>query len=110
MRVSLKLFRWFRVAAVTLILVGCVNTSANQHNQTEFDTNSPDFKRGLDIILALAQEGNAQMQFAAALMYAEGKGVPVDQEKAAHMLQLSAEQGIPFAQYLLGSLYYEVSR
>ena len=59
----------------------------------------------LDVLRALAEQGDAQVQFNLGLMYAAGRGVPQDDAEAVRWYRLAAEQGNADAQYNLGFMY-----
>jgi localization factor PodJL len=54
---------------------------------------------------AAAAAGNAAAEYEIGLRYAEGRGVPPNQELALHWFERAAQQGIAPALYRLGSLY-----
>ncbi|GBG74800.1 hypothetical protein CBR_g19312 [Chara braunii] len=56
-------------------------------------------------VVAAAQSGRAEQQYALGLWYKKGKDVKSDAIKAAEWFQLAATQGHPFAQYELGLCY-----
>jgi localization factor PodJL len=54
---------------------------------------------------AAAVAGDTAAEFEVALRFARGRGVPVDQQQAAHWLELAAQQGLAPAQFRLGGFY-----
>jgi localization factor PodJL len=52
-----------------------------------------------------ALSGNPAAEYEIAIRYAEGRGIPVNLEDAAHWFERAADRGIAPAQYRLGSLY-----
>jgi len=60
---------------------------------------------GPDSLRQAAGEGKAEAFFEIANRYAEGRGVPADNAKAARWYELAAEQGLAPAQYRMGNLY-----
>jgi len=60
---------------------------------------------GPDALRQAAAEGKAEAFFEIANRYAEGRGVPADNAKAAQWYELAAEQGLAPAQYRIGNLY-----
>jgi localization factor PodJL len=54
---------------------------------------------------AAAIAGDTSAEFEVALRFAQGRGVPADQQQAAHWLELAAQQGLAPAQFRLGSFY-----
>ncbi len=77
-----------------LLLLFSVSASAREYTQQE-----------LDQIFQDAEQGNHKAQAYLASMYNNGKGVPVDHEKAAHWFIQAAKQGNAFAQDSLGRLF-----
>ena len=53
----------------------------------------------------LAEQGNANAQFALGVVYAEGNGVPQDYARAVTWYRKAAEQGNAVAQHNLGVMY-----
>ena len=76
-----------------------------------------DFQKGLDAAqrgdyatalkewIPLAEQGDADAQFALGIMYESGDGVLQDYKTAPKWYTLSAEQGDAYAQYNLGVMY-----
>ncbi len=64
-----------------------------------------DVERGIALLTASADSGNAYAQYALAALYLKGKEVPRDIEKALDYLQRAGAQGNPYAHYRLGKLY-----
>ncbi|MFY9834934.1 MAG: hypothetical protein WAK55_00415 [Xanthobacteraceae bacterium] len=54
---------------------------------------------------AAAIAGDTSAEFEVALRFARGRGVPADQQQAAHWLELAAQQGLAPAQFRLGGFY-----
>jgi hypothetical protein len=54
-----------------------------------------------------AQKGDEESQFALAMAYYSGLGVPQDHERAFGMFQSLAERGNPHAQFIVASMYAE---
>ena len=52
-------------------------------------------------------QGNPQAQYEQGIVYANGKGVKQDLNKAFQSWKLSADQGHSYAQYNLACLYYD---
>jgi len=53
-----------------------------------------------------AENGNASAAFALSHMYAAGKGITKSEENSKYWLTISAANGFPHAQYLMGSMEY----
>ena len=64
-----------------------------------------DYATALRLWRPLADQGNAEAQYALGFMYARGQGVPQNNAEAAKWWRLAADQGNTFAQYNLGTLY-----
>jgi len=64
-----------------------------------------DYKKTLEIIKPLAEQGDARAQHLLGFMYDQGQGVPQDYKEAVKWFRLSAEQGDEGAQAKLGVLY-----
>ena len=54
---------------------------------------------------AAAIAGDTAAEFEVAVRFAQGRGVPPDQQQAARWLELAAQQGLATAQFRLGSFY-----
>ena len=54
-----------------------------------------------------AEQGDASAQFNLGVMYANGEGVPEDDQEAVRWYRKAAGQGSAEAQYCLGRMYYE---
>ena len=67
--------------------------------------NRGDYATALEEMLPIAEQGNADAQFALGVMYGNGDGVPQDYAVAMKWYRLAAEQGIARAQYNLGIMY-----
>ena len=64
-----------------------------------------DYATALRLWRPLADQGNAEAQYALGFMYDSGQGVPKNYARAAKWWRLAADQGHTFAQYNLGTLY-----
>jgi len=64
-----------------------------------------DYDAALREIKPLALKGDAEAQSILGTMYANGQGVPVNNEKAAEWTRKAAEKGFANAQYNLGIMY-----
>jgi len=64
-----------------------------------------DYATAFEEMLPIAEQGNADAQFALGVMYGNGDGVPQDYAVAMKWYRLAAEQGIARAQYNLGIMY-----
>ena len=61
----------------------------------------------VDSVRAQAERGDAVAQYNLGVMYAEGRGVPLDDTEAVRWYRLAAEQGDIVAQANLGLMYAE---
>ena len=66
---------------------------------------SGDYTTAFKEFAALAEQGDAYAQFALALMYQDGQGVPQDYKQAVKWYTKAAEQGNAGAQHNLGLMY-----
>src|SRR5262249_7926317 len=78
---------------------------------TEFEDGVAAFDQGdyataLTLLGPLADRGNPNAQSLLGRTYAEGRGVPHDGIVAARWYRRAAEQGQPFAELVLGEIYY----
>lgn len=64
-----------------------------------------DYEAALREIRPLALKGDAEAQSILGTMYANGQGVPVNNQKAAEWTRKAAEKGFANAQYNLGIMY-----
>ncbi len=56
-------------------------------------------------VRTLAEQGDAEAQFALGTMYRDGQGVRRDYDEALRWWRKAAEQGVVDAQYALGNIY-----
>ena len=63
------------------------------------------YAEALGELQPLANQGNAEAQYALGWMYEQGKGVTQDYKEAARLFGLAAAQGDASAQYNLGVMY-----
>ena len=66
----------------------------NNHSEESFES-----------VRLRAEQGDADAQYNLGVMYANGEGVPQDDEEAARWWLLGADQGLVNAQYRLGFAY-----
>src|SRR4029453_2986683 len=64
-----------------------------------------DYATALRLWRPLADQGNAEAQYALGFMYDGGQGVPKNYATAAKWRRLAADQGHTLAQFNLGALY-----
>jgi TPR repeat protein len=68
-----------------------------------------DYKKALEILLPLAEQGNSQAQVTLGIMYDYGQGVEKDPAEAMKWYVKAAEQGIPVVQHDVGVKYFQGS-
>ncbi len=66
-----------------------------------------DYKRALEILKPLAEQGNSQAQITMGLMYDYGHGVKKDSAQSIKWYRMAAEQGVPLVQHDLGVKYFQ---
>lgn len=64
-----------------------------------------DYIKSLEMLLPLAQSGDAVAQEVLGFMYARGEGIPTDETAAYQWFTLAAEAGRTEAQFQLGRIY-----
>ena len=64
-----------------------------------------DYANAAKSFIKAAEQGNAEAQFSLGNMYAEGHGVPQDDQQAVSWFRKAAEQGFAPAQVNLGVMY-----
>jgi TPR repeat protein len=64
-----------------------------------------DYVKALEMLLPLAQRGDAVAREILGFMYARGEGIPADQTAAHHWFALAADAGRTEAQFHLGRIY-----
>ena len=85
---------------------GLADNNIKQQLQSGLDAiKMQDHAQAFEQLSPLADAGLAEAQFRLALLYAEGKGVGLDLDKAFEFAKLSAEQGHPYGQRLLAEFY-----
>jgi TPR repeat protein len=65
-----------------------------------------DYATALRLWRPLADQGNAEAQYALGSMYDDGKGVPQNKAEALKLYRLAAERGNDGAQFSVGVLYF----
>jgi TPR repeat protein len=68
-------------------------------------SDNKDYKKALEILKPLAEQGEAKAQVILGEMYLSGKGVPQDDKQAVKWWRLAAEQGEAAGQSTLGLMY-----
>lgn len=99
----MKTFTRTLILAMTVILSGTAYSQTFEQSLEAYD--KKDYKTAFAGFKSSAEQGNANAQFHLALMFAEGKGVPKDDQQVAFWYCRAAEQGNVSAQYNLGLIY-----
>ena len=98
----------FRKLIIIIFLVflssGCVTFDLESARQAY---ESGDYKTVTELLIPLAEAGDAEAQTDLGFMYANGLGVPQDYTEAVKWYRKAAEQGDALAQYNLGVRYAE---
>jgi len=95
------LFTVFLVVACTTVAgAGSYEDAVSAHERGDFILADRLFR-------SLAEQGNTRAQFSLGWMYANGEGVPQDDQEALKWYRRAAEQGDARAQGYLGLMYYE---
>jgi len=66
-----------------------------------------DYKKALEILQPLADQGNSQAQAMLGILYDNGQGVEKDPKVALQWYLKAAEQGLPVAQHDVGVRYFQ---
>lgn len=100
----------FQIFFLTL-MVACTEVSPQQKTLTPaFKAgasafNAQEYKKALEILLPLAEQGDSAAQVQIGAMYEEGKGVPQDYSKALHWYKSAAAQGDALGEHNLANFY-----
>ncbi len=92
----------FGIVFIIYILVGCANTHY-QKGRDAFDRG--DYDAAIKVFRSLAEKNDPRGQYALAIMYDMGEGVPQSSEEALKYYRHAAEQGYADAQNNLGVMY-----
>jgi TPR repeat protein len=100
-----------RAALLSLLVLGPLLTSGVPAHGGPYEDgiaafNMGDFSTAMSLLRPLAEGGNADAETYVGRMYAEGRGVARDGFEAARWYRKAAEQGQPFAEMVLGAMYY----
>ena len=99
-----KLTAQFRLTLIVL-LAGTGLGACADFKKEQAGYERADYETILHIWKPLAERGDIDAQNDLGMMYAEGVGVPQDQEMAAQWFRRAAEQGYAVAQFNLGGMY-----
>ena len=92
----------FGIVFIIYILVGCTSTHY-QNGREAFDRG--DYDTAVKVFRSLAEKNDPRGQYALAIMYDMGEGVPQNSEEALKFYRLAAEKGHADAQNNLGVMY-----
>jgi localization factor PodJL len=84
---------------------GPPQSETSQASVTDSAAESLPVTIGGPTLRAAAIAGDTAAEFEIALRFAQGRGVPADQQQAARWLELAAQQGLAPAQFRLGGFY-----
>ena len=93
------------VLLLCLMLVAPFPILSAEHAEAEAAIRIRDFNRAVEIYTQLAEQGDAEAQFALGGLYRAGRGVKKDYAKALHWYLKAANQEHPEAQYTTGTMY-----
>lgn len=98
--------RYLRLLIATLVLAaGPVLAGPLEDGDSAFARK--DYATALKLWRPLATGGNASAQYNLGFMYANGQGVPKDDQQAVYWYRKAADQGDEFAQFNLGVRYFK---
>lgn len=97
--------KFLRLGLVPLLLLAAPASGEDALSEGLAAYSRADYLRAVQLLLPLAQGGNAQAQTRLGLMYFRGQGVREDDHAAFDWIQKAALQGHAEAQYHLGNLY-----
>lgn len=105
--VDTTMIRIRMVVLVTTLVAASLTwaDSQSQYARAIEAYNSNAFNTSFEIMLPLAEEGNANAQNLVGTMYFFGQGVNADKSQAARWYKKAAKQGLAEAQYNLGNMY-----
>jgi len=89
------------LVAVNLVLFFPPRASADLNSAVK-NYNSGQHEAAIAELLTLAEAGHSDAKYALGVIYVEGKGIPVDTQKALKWLREAANEGNPNAQFSLG--------
>ena len=79
---------------------------SSEWNKISILENAGRYKEALQILIPLAEKGDAKYQAKLAFFYVRGLGVPLDYAKAFELYRKAAEQGDALSQNQMGLAYY----
>jgi len=96
--------KWILCIATILLLCSSVARADALKDGAEAQYNG-NYAQALELLLPIAEEGNAEAQVALGLMYAKGQGVTRNYQEVLKWFRLAAAQGNVEAQFRLGAMY-----
>jgi uncharacterized protein len=97
---------WKSVVVALVAMVGLMSpASSGTRYEGKAAYERGDFAAALEIWKPLAEAGDEYSQYELGLIYAYGKGVPVDYAEAQKWYRIAAENGYAFAEVGLANLY-----
>ena len=100
------------LSVLALIAAGCADTEQSEILSESSEQVTPSgscaylsLTSPLEDVRSCAEQGDANARFQLGSMYADGRGLPEDDEEAVRWYQLAAELGDANAQFQLGSMY-----
>jgi TPR repeat protein len=95
-----------RLACVTwLALLMSVNSWADDYRDGLTALRNGEYSYSISVLKPLAKGGDPFAQFALAVMYDDGLGLPQNRERALHWYRESANRGLVDSQYIIGRFY-----
>ena len=95
------------IFAVILVLAAATGAAADTREDADSAYQNGDYARAAQLSRSLAEQGDAAAQFHLGVLYAQGRGVPEDDQEALKWYRKAAEQGYAPAHYNLGWMYHQ---
>ena len=93
--------------AAFLIIMCATAAAAGPFEDAVSAYRAGDYAKAAQVFRSLAEQGDPRAQNNLGMMYADGRGVPQDDQEAVKWSRLAAKQGFTEAQYNLGVMYEE---
>jgi hypothetical protein len=84
---------------------GAEDEPVSSNSTGNLDVEEEQVPLSFEELLEQAEQGDVEAQWNLGLMYANGEGVPEDDEEAVRLFRLAADQGNANGQYRLGLMY-----
>jgi SH3-like domain-containing protein len=106
---TVSVFTWIIILTTALLLLvsGNVIAESNAYNQALDAYNNNDYETALPIWRRLADEGNADAQYALGVAYLKGEGVSRDLNESMKWFEQAGNSGNVQAMFNLGAAYWE---